>query len=1118
MQRYLFVGLVVLVIATAATGFGQGFQGGVRGAVLDPGGAIIPGVEISLVNMETNAARTSVTNEQGQYVFNAVNPGLYKIKASLPGFKTFERQGIRISTQEFPIVDITLEVGAVTDEVQVVADAPLIETSNASNGQVLGAAVLDLLPNPGRNAFIIAQTVPTVMPTGDPTWNRQQDQNGSSSISLAGGPVRGNNYTIDGISVTDVRNRAILSPSIESISEVKIQVNTFDAEMGRTGGGVFNTVAKSGTNQWHGSGVVQNRPTWTVANNWYSNARNIPLNKDFTYWLGAVSVGGPVRKDKTFFWFTTEDYKDNSTVTGSRTVPTLKQRQGDFSDTVDALGRPVVIYDPATTRLNPNFNSSRAVSLSNPQYLRDPFPGNKIPANRFDAIALALLKYYPEPDARKPSDPIDNTLNYSRAATLPNGGRQFTIKMDHQLTHNLSVSGFAAYQNTHEQTNGVYFSGDQQIADSSNAVLQRVAKVFTFNGTWTRNAQEVVTFRYGYSRFDDYSVPKSLGYDIKQLGLSDNFLKQVTVKKFPSVSVTGYQGFGDTSLSTLYYYAQNANIGIARFKGRHSLKYGFDFRHVGAFYFPQGQGSGTFSFGSGFTSLDPQITAATSDPNVTGNGFASFLLGLPTTVAMTNASPLDGYFRYYAGYLQDDFRLNNKLTFNIGLRYEYEAPMAEKGNRIIVGFDRNAKNPIGDAVITNPSIPGNGTITINQYLNQQYGRGPLTGGLLYAGINGNPTSQAATPRTKFGPRVGVAWNAPHKFVVRGGYGIFYAPEQYTSPSATVWATQGYTITDTVTNANGTGTSSLYPISGFLSNPYPNGVRQPVGNSLGILSQMGDQASFVDDGGKAGRVQQYTVDIQKEMRGGVVVSVGYVGSWTSNVTIGGTASQSINLNQIPPGSVPLASSLLTNVPNPFYGKANVAGTLGSGTTVQMGNLLRPFPQFSTVTMQRVHQGFARYNSMVVKAEKRSTNGLTIRANWTWSKNLDNVVSEDNFYVSESNSIQNAYDLSKEYAYATIDTPHRVNITPIYAFPFGKGRPFMNGGGWTDKAFGGWSLSVVSSFQTGFPVTISQTSDSTTAYEGAQRAIRILGVDPGTPGRIQDRLGAGLSPVNPQTRCK
>jgi hypothetical protein len=635
MQRYLFVGLVVLVIAAAATGFGQGFQGGVRGAVLDPGGAIIPGVEVSIVNVETNATRTTTTNEQGQYVFSAMNPGNYKIKAVLPGFKTFERQGIRIGTQEFPIIDITLEVGAISDEVSVVAESPLIETSNASNSTTLPSVVLDVLPNPGRNAFIMAQTVPTVVPVGDPTWNRQQDQNGSSSISLAGGPVRGNNYTIDGVSVTDVRNRAIISPSIESISEVKVQVNTFDAEMGRTGGGVFNTLAKSGTNQWHGSGLVQNRPTWGTANNWFSNSRGIPLDRNFKYWLGGGSIGGPIRKDKSFFWFSTEDYDDTSTLTGINTVPTLKQRQGDFSDTVDAQGRPVTIFDPATTRLNPSFNANAAPSFTNPQYIRDPFPNNRIPSNRFNPIALALMKYWPEPDPGKGN--IDGSQNYTRASSLVNSGRQYSVKLDHQLTSKLSITGFGAYQRTHEPF-ATYYEGDLKIADGSAHILERTAKVLAINSTWTKTSTEVITFRYGYSRFDDYNVPYSEGFDVKSLGFSNNFLNQVTFKKFPSVSVSGYRGFGDGAYNPLYYYAQNANVGISRFVGRHSLKYGFDFRHVGAFYWPKGQGSGTFSFTEGFTRNDPAI----SDTRW-GNGFASFLLGNPSSVSMTNASPLDEY-------------------------------------------------------------------------------------------------------------------------------------------------------------------------------------------------------------------------------------------------------------------------------------------------------------------------------------------------------------------------------------------------------------------------------------------------------------------------------------------
>jgi len=689
------------------------------------------------------------------------------------------------------------------------------------------------------------------------------------------------------------------------------------------------------------------------------------------------------------------------------------------------------------------------------------------------------MKYWPEPDPGTGN--IDGSQNYTRASTLVNSGKQYTLKMDHQFTTKFSIAGFGAFQTTDEPF-ATYYEGDLKIADGSAHVLKRTAKVLALNGTWARTNTEVMTFRYGYSRFDDYNVPYSQGFDVKSLGFSNNFLSQVTFKKFPSVSVSGMRGFGDSSYNPLYYYAQNANFGIARFVGRHSLKYGFDFRHVGAFYHPQGQGSGTFSFTEGFTRNDPAI----SDTRW-GNGMASFLLGHPSSVSMTNASPLDGYFRYYAGYLQDDFRLNNRLTFNIGMRYEYEGGMREKENRITVGFDRTAKNPISDSVRT------------------ALGREVL-GGLMYAGTAGFPTQQGNPPRTKFGPRVGVAWNAPNGFVVRGGYGIFYAPEQYTSPSSTVWATQGYTITDNaVTSTAGT---TLYPAPGVLANPFPNGVRQVTGNSQGLGSLLGDAVNFVDQNMKAGRVQQYTIDIQREMPGGLVLSAGYVGSWTSNVTIGGTGSQSVNINQIP-RSVPLNSSLRDQVPNPFFGLPGVAGSHGANQTIARGQLLRPFPQFTSVNMQRVHEGFARYNSLVVKGEKRSANGLTIRANWTWSKNLDNVLGEDNFFASESNSIQDAYNLKNEYAYSTIDTPHRVNITPVYQLPFGSGRPFMNGGGWTDKVFGGWTVSTIATFQTGFPLTISQSTETTTAFEGSQRPIRVLGVDPATSGRIQDRLGGTLS---------
>jgi hypothetical protein len=1024
------------------------------------------------LNAGTNVTRTTVTNEAGQYVFGAVIPGTYKLTAALPGFKVFERSGLMIGTQEFIAVDIRFEVGAVTESVAVLAEVPLIETSSASNAQSLPSTDLESLPNPGRNAFIMAQTVPTVIPVGDPTFNRQQDQSGSSAISLAGGPVRGNNYTIDGVSVTDIANRASITPSIESVGEIKVQVNTFDAEMGRTGGGVFNTNAKAGTNNWHGSGLIQNRPGWGSANGWFANRAHVPLDKSFVYYLGGGSAGGPVIKNKTFFWFSTEDYKDETrSTTPSVTVPTILQKQGDFSQTLDGQGRPVTIYDPMTSRLNPAFDPTKSVSLTNPQYIRDAFPLNKIPQDRMNPLAVALMQYWTDPTAGAGNK--DGTLNLVGAPVLLNGGKQFTLKLDQNVTSTLSVSAFGAFQRTHEPT-AVYFTGAQKIADPNGAILNRKIQVLALNATWTRGNNSVVSFRYGYSGFDDNNNPTSLGFDISKFPFSSNFLNGVTYKKFPSITVTGYRGLGDAAQTQRYYYGHNGNVAFSKAVGRHSLKYGFDFREVGVNYFSPGQGSGTFGFDQGFTRLDPAL----SDTR-TGNAFASFLLGYPTSASMTVSTPLNAFFHYYAGYLQDDFRLSPSLTLNLGLRYEYEDGLQEKQNRFTASFDPNVRNPISDTVGME-----------------------LKGGLIFAGVNGAPTHQGNPSKVKFGPRAGFAWNAG-KFVVRGGYGIFYAPEEYNTPSTTNWGAQGFTTTTNAVLVSADGTKPV----GSFADPFPAGYAQPAGNKLGLMTQVGDSVSFVDPSGGSGRVQQYTLDIQRTLPKGIVISAGYIGSWSSHLTLGGTGTGAVNINQLPP-TVALGPGLRNTVPNPFYQKAGVAATLSAQPTIVQAQLLRPFPEFTNITMQRVHAGFARYNSMVVKMEKRLSDGLSIRSSWTWSKNLDNIFGESNFFVSGSGTARNNYNVNDEYAYSIIDTPHRVIVSPIYQLPFGQGRPFLNGGGWTDRVLGGWTLSVVGTFQTGFPLALTQT-DASFSQGAVQRPIRVLGVNPITPGRTQDRLAIGSS---------
>src|SRR5437762_3263817 len=265
----------LLVVTTAGAVFGQGFQGGLRGSVKDSGG-VIPGVEVTLINEQTNINRSTVTNERGEYAFANVEPGNYGVKAVLQGYKTVDRGGIRIGTQQFLVLDLTLEVGAITENVTVTGESPLIETANASTGTVLDSETLQTLPSPGRAAFLVGVSIPTVIPSGDAQFNRQQDQTNASLLSLGGGTRRGNNYTLDGVPVTDLTNRAVANPTIESLDDVKVQVHTYDAEMGRTGGGVFNTTLKSGSNAFHGNAFYQVRPIWAQTNNYFSEKAGRP--------------------------------------------------------------------------------------------------------------------------------------------------------------------------------------------------------------------------------------------------------------------------------------------------------------------------------------------------------------------------------------------------------------------------------------------------------------------------------------------------------------------------------------------------------------------------------------------------------------------------------------------------------------------------------------------------------------------------------------------------------------------------------------------------------------------------------------------------------------------------
>src|SRR3954470_3223371 len=425
----------------------QSSQGGVRGVVKDAQG-VIPGVTVTMVNEANGVSRDTVTNGVGEYSFPAIEPGTYTVKATVQGYKTFERKAVPVSVQQFVGLDVTLEVGALEETITVTGQSPLIETTNASTGDVLDTRALESIPSAGRSVFLMANLTPTVQTSGNAHWNRMQDQVGNSAMSMGGGAVRANNYLVDGFPVTDLQNRASTNPTIEAVQDVKVQVHTYDAEMGRTGGGVMNMAAKSGANVFHGSGYGVFRPEQFVEQLLIPKVQgqaNVP-----EYWRnGGGGVGGPIMKNKTFFWLAGEKYVDNQPQQSTFLVPTAAELAGNFSG-VTRSGAQVTIKDPLTG-LN--------------------FPGNVIPASRLNPVGAKLASYFPTADSQ-----IDNgSPNFGMTDLLPNKANQFTTKIDHHFNNAVALTGFFLRQETHEASTN--FNPVNDFVGSSYQ-LDRVIKTF----------------------------------------------------------------------------------------------------------------------------------------------------------------------------------------------------------------------------------------------------------------------------------------------------------------------------------------------------------------------------------------------------------------------------------------------------------------------------------------------------------------------------------------------------------------------------------------------------------------------------------------------------------------
>jgi len=1065
-SRRVVACVVALIAASVVPVLAQTYHGGLRGLVREQG-AVVPGAGVDLVNEATNVSRHTQTNNAGEYAFINVDPATYTVKVTMQGFKTIENKGVRIGTQQFVTLDFALEVGSLAEAVTVESQATPLETSNASVSSNLDSATLQTLPTAGRNPFFLATITPGVTHTGDPQFIRQQDQTNSSLLSLGGGPRRGNNYTLDGVAIVDLRNRATVIPSIEAVEEVKVQVTTYDAEMGRTGGGVFNMTGKSGANAWHGSLLGQNRPSGTRSLSFFGRKAcedgSGSCDKPDTYfYLYAGSLGGPIRKDKTFFWTSFEGYRTNTIDDATVRVPTNRELSGDFSQS------GITVYDPLTTRPDPN----------NPgQYIRTPFPGNVIPANRISPVAAAMRPYWP--------------AGGSASAQLVDKSITGTIKLDQLWTDNFRTSAmYAYYDSTEPQPRSYLKDGETQPigenhADPGDGALYRTVHAVAVNNTITPNASTVAHVRLGYTQFADDCVPVA-GFDPGTLGFSPSFVNQIPVKKFPYFAIgtygTDYNGymFGERPINNLKYYSWDANASMSKLLGRHTVKFGASYRQIGAKNFNPSQSAGRYFFDGQFTSADP-LDPENSDPH----SLAAFLLGYPSDGFITVARPTNAYINYYAGYAQDDLRLSPDLTVNLGLRYEFEQGLQEKNDELTVGFDRDRAWPV--------QVPGLS----------------LKGGLMYAGVDGYPTHQSDPSKTKFAPRAGFAWSVNPRTVVRGGYGLFYAPHQYPGISATSLGTRGFTQrTDLVASQDG----GLTP-SANIVNPFPSGLSQPTGSATGILTGAGGSVDFVDQFRKSAYVHQYSVDFQRELGNRLVAGIGYIGATSRHLGLGGNDDESVNINQLDPRFQTLGSALFDSVPNPMFGNP-VFGAFADQRTIPRGQLLRPYPQFGDILAHQVSDGRAQYHSLVLRLERPIVNGWGGRINYTWSSNKNNIFGELNQFSNNSTSvgrILNSYDVDSEYAHSITEQPHRLNFALTGELPFGKGKKHLSEPGIARVLFGGWAVTGVGYFQSGFPVAVIQSSNNTGLFSRVQRP-NVTGTSPTTDGSTESHYDPDCSCLN------
>ncbi len=1067
--RRFFLAALIWVIASHAIdprlSYAQVVSATLQGTVQDATGASVSEAKVEALNTSTVIISRTETSATGRFVFAVLAPGgPYTITVEAQGFKTEVRSGIHLVVNQMVDLDIPLQVGASEQKVEVSSDVTQLETSSAAIGQVIGNRSVENLPLNQRNVWSLLFLMPGV--TGSVTY-----QYNSMNMSVNGGRPGTTNLLVDGIPgspplIVPIGSLGVF-PSVDSVQEFKVLTNGYSAEFGRSGSGIVNVILKSGTNQLHGSVFEFLRNSVLDANTYFANQSGTPLPSFKRSQFGG-SVSGPVYipklyngKNRTFFLFSYEGLRQGTESEVTATVPTALQRTGDFSQTFNSAGNPVLVYDPLTT------------VASGSGYVRESFLAetgkNAIPAARIDPVAANIIQYYPLPNQTGGAGGVNNF--FASGVTKLNIDT-FDAKVDEVIDEKNRL--FVRYSRRNLTSPPLLlFPKANQIAEGGQAQPQ-TSNSAAIDYTFTPNSNFVMEIPFGFSRTAINFTPISAGFNPSaQLGFPGYIAANADHLLFPGIAPANYYTLGDAGQGQTRaggFTVFSLGINNTKILGNHVIVFGGEGRLLQANDVESGASTGNFSFTNAITQ-GPNPNVATS---VGGNSIASLLLGVGSGSMQINSKNAATASKYFGAYIQDDWKALSRLTLNFGLRYDLDIPRTERYNRAET-FDPSVASPLAAPT----------------------GLTGLTGGVVFSGVNGNSRRQFSPQWTNFGPRAGFSYQLDTNTVLRGAYGVYFGPS-IRSAFATI-GQEGFGSTSTYTRSPNGLTPSVY-----LSNPFPTGLNLPSGSSLGLLTGIG--SSFenpLTNDNKVGYTQNWDLDIQRQLPFNILVDASYVAS--HGVHLNKSGESDWNANQLTPAALALGTQLQQSVPNPFYGVIQTGAE--SGKTIPRSYLEAPFPQFTAVYLSYLLGGYELYNSFQLKVDKRLSNGLNFLVSFTGQKQMDDYSGIQNV-GNITGGIQNIYNPQAEYAVSSNDISKSLVVSGVYTLPIGRGQQF--GTNWNrplDTLLGGWQINGIATEHTGFPLSPS-TQNTSNSGSNILRP-NLTGTSPAVHGSVQSRLKGYLN---------